>query len=285
MSSSVAIPCSGRDQFVGRKARSKILVGRTLLVALTACGILERQLHSLAWAIGGTAPVSASLSTRSSQRLQDVFQHAASASTVILTRDSSTVSTSDTFQQAEKQFKDAAQAYLETVQGEFIANLEQFNEYNIYMLLSRFGPRARMIQPMLPRALAAIVPQLSDEALGKLVLMMAYSEVRQAPAWEVLCAGVIKACSAGSSEPKQLAEWAFGFSWISYSRAELFGSLQSRMNDVQSQASDEERRVFSWACAHVGQPCTHVFGDVSNDVDANVASTVWDSLREMMNVE
>mmetsp|Transcript_129893 Transcript_129893/g.415468 ORF Transcript_129893/g.415468 Transcript_129893/m.415468 type:complete len:166 (+) Transcript_129893:335-832(+) len=54
------------------------------------------------------------------------------------------------------------------------------------------------------------------------------------------------------------------------------------MASVKDCATDQERRVFSWACESVGHPCTHLFESAPADVNEDVARGMCEMMRQLV---
>lgn len=137
------------------------------------------------------------------------------------------------------------------------------------------------MRPLLDSALTELMPDLDAEKLAILVVCMGRARLPHEPAWDVVETAAVEACNGGL-QPRQLAELAWGFGFAGKGSPELFSALRAAMSLRAAEATDQERRVFCWACAKSGEPSIEAFGDApSGNVDEDISRGVVAALRDL----
>ncbi|CAK9079321.1 Prolyl 4-hydroxylase 2 (AtP4H-2) (AtP4H2) [Durusdinium trenchii] len=181
--------------------------------------------------------------------------------------------------EVEEDLENAAQDYLVDLKQEINDALRDRNETSMVTILNHYGPRSEdaWLASLLMQALRDLLPGMFGAELGFLVMTMAYSEIRAAPVWHALADAAVEAALL-ETHPRTITEMAFGFAWVQWQQPDLFALLQVAMSSCTKTATDEQKRVFAWACTRVGQPAK-TFGKPSFKVEKDIASKLWDRFK------
>eukprot|EP00931_Biecheleriopsis_adriatica_P039293 TRINITY_DN22471_c0_g1_i1.p1 TRINITY_DN22471_c0_g1~~TRINITY_DN22471_c0_g1_i1.p1 ORF type:complete len:469 (-),score=60.24 TRINITY_DN22471_c0_g1_i1:295-1701(-) len=156
------------------------------------------------------------------------------------------------------------------------------NKDRLVESLTFFTGAAEPVTHLLDSTLEELLPSLDVERLCALLVCMARVKLKHKPAWSAVQARVMRSVSASSSviTPGQAAEMAWSFARADQGDPELFSTLRTAMTSAHSAASDQESRVFSWACATAKMP-SFTIGTVSPRVESSISQRLWRSLHEL----
>jgi len=148
-------------------------------------------------------------------------------------------------------------------------------------IISVFTPKTLApMRPLLDRALAEILPKLSDvEALTALISSMAVARLPHEPAWRSVGDSCIKLCRDASAA--QLTEMAWAFGTAGEMRPELFNALKAAMSKRIADFDDIQKRTCAWACAEVGEHAVELFGEPAVVADQDSSQIVLKALARL----
>lgn len=179
---------------------------------------------------------------------------------------------------------EASLEYSQALKRELAEHLRVPDQKRIVELLNLNAPHSSSFSVPMPslleQALVDMLPGLEADSLSLLVVSMAHSGIRYVTVWNAL-AKASRLPGAGDLTPRHLAELVWGFAQVRYSWSELSSALQSHMKGVKDEATAQERGVFCWACANMGQSCSDIFGNASANVPEEVARRVWAQLHRL----
>mmetsp|Transcript_77573 Transcript_77573/g.222157 ORF Transcript_77573/g.222157 Transcript_77573/m.222157 type:complete len:490 (-) Transcript_77573:515-1984(-) len=139
---------------------------------------------------------------------------------------------------------------------------------------------------LLEDMLVSSLPSLDSEKFAALATSIAKAQINYKVVWLMLQEAFTESCASGKYfSTHQLTEIAWAFALTGEGTSAMWSALQRGMASA-GQLSDQERRVFGWACATAGQQgnaeLQQLLGDeASGQADPSMSQRICTSLQRL----
>eukprot|EP00930_Biecheleria_cincta_P098381 TRINITY_DN90037_c0_g1_i1.p1 TRINITY_DN90037_c0_g1~~TRINITY_DN90037_c0_g1_i1.p1 ORF type:complete len:493 (-),score=73.50 TRINITY_DN90037_c0_g1_i1:112-1590(-) len=150
-------------------------------------------------------------------------------------------------------------------------------------VLALFTPKsAAPMRPLLDKVLDQMVPALNDkDSLAALVTGLAIARLPHEPAWLAAGDATIRLCKAGCVPADVVVKLAWSFATAGEKRPDLFLEMKRASMPHLRSLSEENLKLFAWACAEVGEHFSEL-GEPPVSANQEATGNMYAALQSIM---